>query len=133
MDAKEIIDAAWRLPLGQQKQIANWLIWNIDRTEHRAEASERYADILHTAERVTGKRDDPGRRDGDSVFVRTLAAWRMIEEGYTKMDIARAMGKNHSTIVYIDKQRKAAKELPNAFPAHLSSYNKLNLALNDND
>ena len=131
MDAREIIEATRQLPLGQQKQIANSIVWNIDKIEHRMDAAERYAVILQTAEAVTNMRNDPTRKDSDSVFVRTLTVWRMIEEGYSKMDVSRASGKNHATIVYLDKIRKAAREIPAAYKAHLNMYNKLIIALNN--
>lgn len=130
MDAKELIESAKRLPLGQQKFVANWLVWNIDKVEHRANAIDRYADIVRVTEDVTNMHNDPKRKDSDSVFVRTLAVWRMIEEGYSKTDIARAMGRDHSTVVYINHIFKAAKSLPNAYKAHLYCYDKLNKELN---
>lgn len=131
MDAKEIMDAAGELSLAQQKQVANWLIWHIDKVEHREAAQDRYKTIIAVAEGVTNMRNDPDHKDNESVFVRTLAVWRMVEEGYSKMDIARAMGKNHATVLYLNKIHKAAQELPNAYKAYLHSFNKLKLALND--
>ena len=131
MDAKELIDAAGQLTLPQQKQVANWLIWHIDKIEHREAAEERYKTIVKTVEEVTNMRNDPKRKDNDSVFVRTLTVWRMIEEGYTQTDIAGAMGKDHSTVAYINGIRKTAKLIPAAYRAHLYSYDKLKLALND--
>ena len=65
----------------------------------------------------------------DSVFVRTLTAWRMMDEGYTQKDIASAMKKDHSTVAYISSIRKAAKQLPNAYRAYLYSFDKLQNAL----
>lgn len=131
MDAKEVIEAAGGLTLAQQKQVANWLIWHIDKVEHREAAEDRYKTIVAVCESVTNMRNDPDHKDNDSVFIRTLAVWRMVEEGYTKMDIARAMGKNHATVLYLYKIHKAAEELPNAYKAYLHSFNKLKLALND--
>ena len=131
MDAKEIIDATRQMPLGQQKYIANWIVWNIDKIEHRQSAVDRCADIMAVAEQVTNMVNDPAKKDSDSVFVRTLTAWRMIEEGYTKMDISRAIGRDHSTIVYIHKLLKTAKQLPNAYRQHLYFFDKLNKSLND--
>ena len=131
MDAKEIIDATRKMPLGQQKFIANWIVWNIDKMEHRQSAVDRCAAIMAVAEQVTNMVNDPSKKDNDSVFVRTLTVWRMIEEGYTKMDISRAIGRDHSTIVYIHKLMKTAKQLPNAYRTHLYFFDKLNKSLND--
>lgn len=131
MDAKEIVDAVWQMSLSQQKYVANLLIWHIDKIEHRQAADERYNTIIAVAEQVTNMHNNPRRKDGDSVFVRTLTAWRMMDEGYSQKDIAGAMGKDRSTVAYIGGIRKAAKELPNAYRAHILSFNKLKLALND--
>ena len=131
MDAKEIIDATRRMSLGKQKYIANWIVWNIDKIEHRQSAEERCATIMSAVEQVTNMTNDPARKDNDSVFVRTLTAWRMMDEGYTKMDISRAIGRDHSTIVYIHKLRKTAEQLPNAYRQHLYFFDKLNKSLND--
>jgi len=131
MDAKEIIGVCGNLSIAQQKQVANWLIWHIDKIEHREAAQERYNTIVKAVEGVTNMHNDPARKDNESVFVRTLTAWRMADEGYTQMEIAGAMGKDHSTIAYINGIRRAAKQLPNAYRMHLNSFNKLKLALND--
>lgn len=129
MDAKEIIDSVHNLTLSQQKYVAKWLIWHIDKVEHREAADERYKAIIAVAEEVTNMRNDPKRKDNDSVFVRTLTAWRMMDEGYTQKDIASAMKKDHSTVAYISSIRKAAKQLPNAYRAYLYSFDKLQNAL----
>lgn len=131
MDAKEIIDATRKMSLGQQKFIANWIVWNIDKMEHRQSAVDRCSAIMSVVEQVTHMVNDPKRKDGDSVFVRTLTTWRMIEEGYTKMDISRAIGRDHSTIVYIDKLRKTAKQLPKVYRQHLYFFDLVNKTLNN--
>lgn len=131
MDAKEIIAAVTALSMSQQKYVAKWLIWNIDRIEHLQSASERWKAVVAAAEDVTNMVNNPARKDGDSCFVRTLAVWRMVDEGYTRTQIARAMGKDHSTVTHICTIRKDAVKLPNAYRAYLHSFDKLKLALND--
>lgn len=129
MDAKEITEAVLALPMGQKKRLCARLIWNIDQMEHLADATERYEKIIATAEDVTNMTNQPERKDASSVFVRTISTWAMLDEGYTLTDIGRAMGKDHSTVAYLKRIRKTAKELPTMYAQYIHSYEKLKSAL----
>ena len=133
MDVTEIMDSIKALPMGAKKDLAYKVIREIDRIEKLEGAAQRFATLLAIAESVTGLRNDPKRRDSQSVLLRTIIVWRMIDEGYSYTDIGRAMGKDHSTVSYFARMRKDAVSLPMAFREHLTMYGKLVLALNDND
>ena len=133
MDVTEIMDSIKALPMGAKKDLAYKVIREIDRIEKLEGASQRLATLLAIAESVTGLRNDPKRRDSQSVLLRTIIVWRMIDEGYSYTDIGRAMGKDHSTVSYYARMRKDAVAIPMAFREHLTMYGKLVLALNDND
>lgn len=133
MDVTEIMDSIKALPMGAKKDLAYKVIREIDRIEKLEGAAQRFATLLAIAESVTGLRNDPKRRDSQSVLLRTIIVWRMIDEGYSYTDIGRAMGKDHSTVSYYARMRKDAVSLPMAFREHLTMYGKLVLALNDND
>ena len=133
MDVTEIMDSIKALPMGAKKDLAYKVIREIDRIEKLEGASQRLATLLAIAESVTGLRNDPKRRDSQSVLLRTIIVWRMIDEGYSYTDIGRAMGKDHSTVSYFARMRKDAVAIPMAFREHLTMYGKLVLALNEND
>ena len=133
MDVTEIMDSIKALPMGAKKDLAYKVIREIDRIEKLEGAAQRFATLLAIAESVTGLRNDPKRRDSQSVLLRTIIVWRMIDEGYSYSDIGRAMGKDHSTVSYFARMRKDAVSIPMAFREHLTMYGKLVLALNDND
>lgn len=129
MDAKQITDTAMALPVGAKKRLAARLIWDLDRLAHLADAGNRYASIVAVAEEVTNMRNDPDRKDAGSVFVRTISAWVMLDEGYKLAEIGRAMGKDHSTVAYLKRLRRDATELPAAYGQYLFAYKKLKQAL----
>jgi chromosomal replication initiation ATPase DnaA len=131
MDVTQIMDAVRDLPMGAKKVLAYKVIGEIDRIEKLEGAITRYQTILSVAEAVSGLRHDPAKRDSQSVLLRTITAWRMMEEGYPTTEIGRAMGKDHSTVSYYARQRKDALALPMAYREHLTMYGKLALALND--
>ena len=133
MDVTEIMDSIKALPMGAKKDLAYKVIREIDRIEKLEGAAQRFATLLAIAESVTGLRNDPKRRDSQSVLLRTIIVWRMIDEGYSYTDIGMAMGKDHSTVSYFARMRKDAVSIPMAFREHLTMYGKLVLALNDND
>ena len=133
MDVTEIMDSIKALPMGAKKDLAYKVIREIDRIEKLEGAAQRFATLLAIAESVTGLRNDPKRRDSQSVLLRTIIVWRMMDEGYSITDIGRAMGKDHSTVSYYARMRKDAVAIPMAFREHLTMYGKLVLALNDND
>jgi len=133
MDVTEIMDSIKALPMGAKKDLAYKVIREIDRIEKLEGAAQRFATLLAIAESVTGLRNDPKRRDSQSVLLRTIIVWRMIDEGYSYTDIGRAMGKDHSTVSYYARMRKDAVAIPMAFREHLTMYGKLVLALNDNE
>lgn len=131
MDVNEIMDAVRPMTLAAKKEIAYKVIREIDRLEILESAEARFAAIIQTAEEVTGLRYDPERRDYCSVMLRTVTAWRMMDEGHSVSDIGRAMGKDHSSVSHYAAQRRDAKDFPAAYRSQLALYGKLVLALND--
>ena len=110
--------------MGAKKDLAYKVIREIDRIEKLEGAAQRFATLLAIAESVTGLRNDPKRRDSQSVLLRTIIVWRMIDEGYSYTDIGRAMGKDHSTVSYFARMRKDAVSIPMAFREHLTMYGR---------
>lgn len=129
MDAKEITETVLALPIGAKKRLCAKLIWDIDRLSHLADANDRYAQVVAVAEDVTNMRNDPARQDAGSVFVRTITAWAMLDEGYKLAEIGKAMGKDHSTVAYLKRLRRSAAEVPAAFAQYTYAYKKLKKAL----
>lgn len=126
MDIPEIMEAVKALPAWKQRAIASQVIWHIDKTASRESAKARYDTLVEKAEAVTGYTNLPNQRDGRSVVVRTLATWRMIEEGYTKSDIARCMNRDHASVIYLEGKIKAALQIPAAFQDLIGWHTKMN-------
>jgi len=133
MDVTEIMDSIKALPMGAKKDLAYKVIREIDRIEKMEGVTQRWDTVLFTAIGVTGYQYTTGSRDAKTVLIREIAAWRMMDEGYSISDIGRAMGKDHSTVSYYARMRKDAVAIPMAFREHLTMYGKLVLALNEND
>lgn len=133
MDVTEIMDSIKALPMFEKKDLAYKVIREIDRIEKMEGVTQRWDTVLFTAIRVTGLPYITGSRDAKTVLIREIAAWRMMDEGYSISDIGRAMGKDHSTVSYYARMRKDAVSIPMAFREHLTMYGKLVLALNEND
>ena len=117
MDVTEIMDSIKALPMYEKKDLAYKVIREIDRIEKMEGVTQRLDTVLFTA----------------TVLIREIAAWRMMDEGYSISDIGRAMGKDHATVSYYARMRKDAVAIPMAFREHLTMYGKLVLALNEND
>lgn len=133
MDVTEIMDSIKSLPMYEKKDLAYKVIREIDRIEKMEGVTQRWDTVLFTAIGVTGYQYTTGSRDAKTVLIREIAAWRMMDEGYSITDIGRAMGKDHSTVSYYARMRKDAVAIPMAFREHLTMYGKLVLALNEND
>lgn len=133
MDVTEIMDSIKALPMYEKKDLAYKVIREIDRIEKMVGVTQRWDTVLFTAIRVTGYQYTTGSRDSKTVLIREIAAWRMMDEGYSITDIGRAMGKDHATVSYYARMRKDAVAIPMAFREHLTMYGKLVLALNEND
>lgn len=129
MDTKEITETVLALPIGAKKRLCAKLIWDIDRLSHLADANDRYAQVVAVAEDVTNMRNDPARQDAGSVFVRTIAVWVMLDDGYKLAEIGKAMGKDHSSVSYLKRLRRDADALPMAYAQYLHAYKKLKQAL----
>lgn len=133
MDVAEIMELIGGLPPYKQREVAKKAVWLVDRNTIRENAAQRYADIVSTAERVTGFTNDPVKKDSGSVTVRLLAGWKMMDEGYTKMEISRAMKRDHATVVFIARKRTIAEQIPAAYRDLLTWYKQLNEKLLNND
>lgn len=133
MDVTEIMDSIKSLPMYEKKDLAYKVIREIDRIEKMEGVTQRWDTVLFTAIGVTGYQYTTGSRDAKTVLIREIAAWRMMDEGYSISDIGRAMGKDHATVSYYARMRKDAVAIPMAFREHLTMYGKLVLALNEND
>lgn len=100
MDKKNlIIRQAERLPIQIRKEIAVAIIQSIDRDESAVDARTRFAELIRVAEAVFGYQYNPDRRKACDAYIRNVVASAMRGEGYTFSSIAKAMGRNTSSII----------------------------------
>lgn len=71
--------------------------------------------LLEKMGEVIGEQVDPTSRESRFVWARTMVAYQLTEEGYSLSDAGRALGKNHSTILWARRKMKDAFALPNAY------------------
>jgi len=86
-------------------------------------ATSRWLALCPLAEAACGCRVD-GTRRASSVMIRKFVAWRMKEEGYIHMDIARALGVNHATVYNYIRQMKICFELPVYYHRDIEMYTR---------
>lgn len=100
MDKKNaIIRQAERLPIQIRKEICVAIISSIDRDESAVDAVTRFADLVRIAEGVFGTEYNPDRKMTGDAYIRNVCAAVMRDEGYTFSAIAKAMGRNTSSVV----------------------------------
>lgn len=113
MDNEERIELAVRtaakLPREDRIRVAERILETDDPIAGRALARAKI--LTNAAERAVGARVDDSR-NRTSVNIRRFVSWRMREEGFLFMDIARAIGKDHATIHKYVKDMRDVFSLP---------------------
>ena len=104
-----VVRTAAKLSPEARIRVAERILETGDKPERNAKA--RLMELTVVAEVAVGCKVD-GTRRASSVMIRRFCAWRMREEGYMTVDIARAMGVNHATVYHYVRQMQTCFEMP---------------------
>lgn len=134
MDNEERIELAVRtaakLPREDRIRIAERILETDDPIAGRALARAKI--LTNAAERAVGARVDDSR-NRTSVNIRRFVSWRMREEGFLFMDIARALGKDHATIHHYVKDMRDVFSLPIYYHREIEQYYLFNEYANETE
>lgn len=123
MEANErielVVRTAAKLAPEERRRAAELILETQDGPQ--APATARWLVLCAAAERAVGCRVD-GTRRASSVMIRRFAAWRMKEEGFAIVDIARAMNLNHATVYNYLRQMETCFELPVYYHRDVEAY-----------
>lgn len=118
--AELIVRNAIKLPYQDRAKVAQRIL---DQPEdgQKESARKRYALLLSVAEEVFERKMTRSRSMND-VMIRRFIAYKMRKEGYYLVDIAKAMGMDHSTIVHYVKQMKDCFDEPIFYAGDIALY-----------
>lgn len=123
MEANErielVVRTAAKLAPEERRRAAELILETQDGPQ--APATARWLVLCAAAERAVGCRVD-GTRRASSVMIRRFAAWRMREEGFAIVDVARAMNLNHATVYNYLRQMETCFELPVYYHRDVEAY-----------
>ena len=80
--------------------------------------------LLEKMGEVIGEQVDLTSRESRFVWARTMVAYQLTEECYSLSDAGRALGKNHSTILWARRKMKDAFALPYAYSDIIQMWNQ---------
>ena len=96
------------------------------------QVEERYAKLLGIAEEVAG-RTMTSTRDWENVSIRRMVAYRMKEEGFRVLHVARAMGMHHTTVMHYIAQMKDMFDEPIFYAVDIRKYIQFTEAVEEAD
>ena len=85
--------------------------------------SDRYPAVLRAAESATGRKLTRTRESGNAV-IRAFISYRLRREGYTYDEIAKQMGRDHATVVYLDRKMRDMLSIPAAYQNETNQFKK---------
>ena len=91
---------------------------------------ERYIEILPVAEKIIGVKNSK-ERTFELTVLRCMVANRLLNEGFSGSDIARAMKYDHSTIWFYIKKKEDFFSLPLMYEREVTWFKQFDEALKD--
>lgn len=85
--------------------------------------SDRYPVVLRAAESATGRKLTRTRESGNTI-IRAFISYRLRREGYSYSEIANRMGRDHATVVYLDRKMRDMLSIPFAYQKETSQFKK---------
>ena len=83
---------------------------------------ERYPVLLEQAEYVTNHTLEPKSRKDEDVFIKSIVAHQLHEEGYTYSETGRVMKLSHATIIHYVNRVNDMLSLPQMYSTEVSYY-----------
>ena len=82
---------------------------------------ERYPIVARAAEKATGTKVAPGR-SRPRVLVRAFIAYRLCAEGYSRNDVGKVLGLDHSTVLHLCRKVEGMLSLPRAYAQEVKMF-----------
>ena len=93
-----------------------------DNNHYKPPCKERYPVLLEQAEYVTNCTLNPDSRKAENVFIKSIVAYQLHEEGYTYSEIGRTIGMSHATIIHYVNKMDDMFSLPQMYTTEISQY-----------
>lgn len=93
-----------------------------DNNHYKPPCKERYPVLLEQAEYVTNCTLDPGSRKAENVFIKSIVAYQLHEEGYTYSEIGRTIGMSHATIIHYVNKMNDMFSIPQMYTTEITQY-----------
>jgi len=120
MDDKEAGDL-WEYT--QRDEFYKDVLNRMKETNHyKPPCRERYLVLLEQAEYVTNYTLEPDSRKAENVFIKSIVAHQLFEEGYTYSEIGRVIGMSHATIIHYVNKVNDMLSLPQMYSTEVSYY-----------
>ena len=93
-----------------------------DNNHYKPPCRERYPVLLEQAEYVTSYTQNPNSRTTENVFIRSIVAHQLHEEGYTYSEIGRVIKKSHATVMFYVNKVNDMLSLPQMYTTEITQY-----------
>ena len=93
-----------------------------DNNHYKPPCRERYPVLLEQAEYVTSYTQNPDSRTTENVFIRSIVAHQLHEEGYTYSEIGRVIKKSHATVMFYVNKMNDMLSLPQMYTTEITQY-----------
>ena len=93
-----------------------------DNNHYKPPCKERYPVLLEQAEYVTSYTQNPNSRTTENVFIRSIVAHQLHEEGYTYSEIGRVIKKSHATVMFYVNKVNDMLSLPQMYETEITQY-----------
>ena len=89
---------------------------------YKPPCKERYPVLLEQAEYVTNCTLDPESRKAENVFIKSIVAYQLHEEGYSYSEIGRTIGMSHATIIHYVNKMNDMFSIPQMYTTEITQY-----------
>ena len=93
-----------------------------DNNHYKPSCKDRYPVLLEQAEYITSCTLNPKSRSAENVFIKTIVAHQLHEEGYTYSEIGRTIGMSHATIMYYVDKVDNMLSYPKMYETEITQY-----------
>lgn len=93
-----------------------------DNNHYKPPCKERYPVLLEQAEYVTNCTLNPESRKAENVFIKSIVAYQLHEEGYTYSEIGRTIGMSHATIIHYVNKMNDMFSIPQMYTTEITQY-----------
>lgn len=92
---------------------------------------EYISKVIQAMEKASGHTFDYETRRDASAWERTIVADHLLAEGYTTIEIGKALNRDHSTVTFMKGRMAKLRKYRNMYPIETKLYNKFNAIVYD--